>query len=114
VADEPRKVKAFVYVVNLSRVYWGRKSNRADRAVRRLREFVRRHVKDVDAIVIGNDVNEKIWERSREKPPRRLKILVEVFEEKGEEDESATKTARVSLAPEDAKPGPVPVEGEGK
>jgi len=113
VADEARKVKAFVYVVNLSRVYWGRKSNRADRAVRRLREFVRRHVKGVDRVVIGNDVNERIWERSREKPPRRVKILVEVYEEGGEGEERV-RTARVSLAPEDAKPGPVPVEGESK
>jgi len=91
-----------VYVVPLSRVYWGRRTNRADRAVRLLRRFVQRHLK-VDRVVIANEVNELIWSRGREKPPRRIKVLVKVEEK--EEEEEKVKVAYVKLANPKLKPG---------
>jgi large subunit ribosomal protein L31e len=91
-----------VYVVPLSRVYWGRRTNRADRAVKLLRKFVKRHLK-VDRVIIMNEVNEYIWSRGREKPPRRVRILVKVAEE-GEGEEKA-KVAYVRLANPKLKPG---------
>jgi len=106
-ADEKKTVEAMVYVVNLSKVYWGRRTNRADRAVKHVERF--RHTK-ADKVWISNQVNNYIWERSREKPPRRVKILVIVDEEKDEEDEEKTKkVARVYLAKEKYKPGKVTV-----
>lgn len=93
----------WVYVVNLSRVYWGRRSNRADRAVRLLRRFVARHTK-ADVVKIMNDVNEFIWRRSREKPPRRVKVVVTVREEEGEEGEKV-RVAIVRLAGAKLRPG---------
>ncbi len=101
---------SWVYLVNLSRVYWGRRSNRADRAVRLLRRFVSRHTK-AEKVVIGNDVNTYIWRRSREKPPRRIKVLVTVKEEEG--DEGVVRVAYVRLAGEKLKPGPYRAEGSG-
>ncbi len=107
-----RVIKAFVQVVNLSRVYWGRRTNRADRAVRFLRRLIARHTK-ADKVVILNEVNNYIWRRSREKPPRRIKVLVKVVEEKGgEEEEETVRKAVVLLADEDAKPGPVEISGK--
>lgn len=79
-----------VYVIPLYRVYWGRRKNRAKRAVRLLREFVKRHVKKAERVIIDNEVNEYIWSRGIEKPPRRVKVEVEYVEEE--------KTAVVRLA----------------
>ncbi len=110
-AEEKKLLKAFVYVVNLSRVYWGRKSNRADRAVRRLRSFIARHTK-ADRVVITNDVNNYIWTRSREKPPRRVKVLVKLYSVKEEGEEEEKKEAWVYLAKPTAKPGPVEIKEE--
>ncbi|MCE4598724.1 MAG: 50S ribosomal protein L31e [Desulfurococcales archaeon] len=95
----------YVYVVPLKRVYWGRRTNRADRAVRLLKMFVRRHMK-VDDVIISNEVNNYIWSRGREKPPRRIKILVSVKEEKEEEGEGKVRIAVVRLAGAKLKPGP--------
>ncbi len=93
----------WVYVVNLGRVYWGRRSNRADRAVRLIRRFVARHTK-ADIVKIMNDVNEYVWSRSREKPPRRVKIIVSIREEENEEGEKV-RVAVVRLAGPKLRPG---------
>lgn len=89
-----------VYVVPLYRVYWGRRKNRADRAIRLIRRFVQRHTK-ADRVVISNEVNEEVWSRGREKPPRRIKILVKIEED----EETKEKKAIVKLANPKLKPG---------
>ncbi|MEB3756087.1 MAG: 60S ribosomal protein L31 [Desulfurococcales archaeon] len=83
------------YTISLGPLYYGRRTNRAARAARRLRMFVKRHTK-ADRIVLTNDVNNYIWSRGIEKPPRRIRILVRVFEE-GEEEEKE-KVAVVFLS----------------
>ena len=98
----PSKEGYYVYVIPLSRVYWGRRSNRADRAVRIVRRFVERHTR-ADRILIDNSVNNYIWSRGREKPPRRIKVLVKLSRVK--EDEEEILTARVMLAGDRLKPG---------
>ena len=89
-------------MVPLKRVYWGRRTNRADRAVRLLRRFVARHTK-ADRVLIMNEVNNYIWRRGREKPPRRIKVIVKV--EEREEEGSKYRVAIVRLASDKLKPG---------
>jgi len=101
---------SWVYVINLSRVYWGRRTNRANRAIRLIREFVRRHTK-ADRVWIGNDVNVYVWSRSREKPPRRVKVVVNIREEEGEEGK--VRVAYVRLAGRKLKPGPYSAGSRG-
>ncbi len=106
--DKKKFVKGFVYIIPLARVYWGRRTNRADRAIKLIREFVKKHTK-ADKVIIYNDVNNYVWSRSREKPPRRIKVVVTVYEEEPEEEEEEKKKitiARVRLADESLKPGP--------
>lgn len=98
----PSEPGHYVYVVPLSRVYWGRRTNRADRAVRLIRRFVERHAK-VDRVIITNEVNEYVWSRGREKPPRRVKVIVTIKEV--EEEGEKKKLAIVRLAGEKLKPG---------
>ncbi len=73
-----------IHVIPLKRVYWGRRTNRADRAIRLIRKYVARHYKEAEKIVIHNSVNEYIWSRGREKPPRR--IVVEIRYNKNEKE----------------------------
>ena len=76
--------KEMEYIIPIYRVYWGRRSNRAARAVRLVRKFVARHFGvEEDKVVIDNRVNEYLWSRSIEKPPRRVKVRV-VREEEGD------------------------------
>ena len=67
--------REMVYTIPVYRVYWGRKSNRAARAVRLVRRFIARHFGvEEDKVVIYNDVNEYLWSRGIEKPPRRITV----------------------------------------
>ncbi len=64
-----------IYTISLGRLYWGRRSNRSNRAIKYIRKFVIRHF-HVDDVLIDPLVNQYIWRRSREKPPRRITIRV--------------------------------------
>jgi len=77
-----------IYTIQLRRVYWGRRTNRADRAIKLIRKFVSRHF-GVERVIIDNTVNEYVWSRSREKPPSRITVRVIKIDD---------KTAKVLLA----------------
>ena len=73
-----------IYVIPLGRMYWGRRTNRAARAMRFIRRFVARHFGVTpDKVWIHSDVNEYVWSRGIEKPPRRVKVKVVKDAEKG-------------------------------
>ncbi len=51
------------------------RSRRALRAVKEVRENVARHMKaDADKIWIDKALNEKIWERGIQKPPKKITV----------------------------------------
>jgi len=62
-----------IYIVPLAKARRGPRNKRAKKAVRYLREYMMRHFKP-ESLVITQEVNEKIWERSIQKPPRKLKV----------------------------------------
>lgn len=70
-----------VHTIPLKRVYFGRRANRADRAVRLIKKYVARHFKEVEKIIIDPLVNAYIWSRGRVKPPRRVTVEVRVDKE---------------------------------
>lgn len=70
-------VEERIYTIPLSRVWIRPRTKRAPRAVRLIKEFVERHMKvEKDSIRISNDLNEKIWSRGIQKPPRKIKVKV--------------------------------------
>jgi len=73
VEEEIEIVEEKFYTVNLRDVWNAPRKKRAPKAVKTLRDFVKRNMK-VDNIKVSNEINEKIWTRSLQKPPRRLKI----------------------------------------
>jgi len=73
-----------IYTIPLGRVYWGRRTNRAARAIKLIRKFVARHFGvPPEKVWIHTDVNEYVWRRGIEKPPRRIKVKVVKDAEKG-------------------------------
>ncbi len=55
---------------------------RTPKAIRILKAFIIKHTK-ADVVVITNELNEFLWERGIEKPPRKVKVraIVETIEE---------------------------------
>ena len=68
-------VEERIYTVPLSRAWIMPVTKRAPRAIRILKAFIKRHMKaDEGSIVISNEVNEEIWSRGIEKPPRKIRV----------------------------------------
>lgn len=71
--EEIEIVEEKAYTVNLREAWKAPRKRRTPRAIRLLREFVKRNMK-VENVIMSNEINEAVWSRSIEKPPRRLKI----------------------------------------
>ncbi len=98
--------EAFVYTFSLSKVYYGRRTNRAKRAVYLLRSLVSRHAKVPESsVVILDEVNNYIWKNGIKRPPRKVKVIVKVLK-----DENDQVKAVVSLANPKLKPGKLEVK----
>lgn len=70
---EVEVVEERLYTLNLRKVFITPRKKRAARAIRVIKEFIKRHMKP-EEVLITNEVNEKIWERGAEQPPRKIKI----------------------------------------
>lgn len=72
--EEEEIIDERIYTVPLRMAYWtGSRIHRANRTVRILKEFIERHMKP-EGLLIQPEVNDKIWARGIQKPPRRLRI----------------------------------------
>ena len=69
-----------VYTIPFDRVRNVPKTQRARRAIKTIRKFVKRHMKS-DNIWIDNRVNALIWARGAEKPPARIKVKTTKFDD---------------------------------
>lgn len=79
-----------VYVINLSRLYWTGRRRRAPRAIKYIREFIRRHTK-AERVVLDSSINKYIFGRRYDKPPRRVAVAVMKLDQEG-------KVVKASLA----------------
>ncbi|MHA1377514.1 MAG: 50S ribosomal protein L31e [Candidatus Helarchaeota archaeon] len=61
------------YTIPLGRVTIAKRYKRAKRAIKLVREFLIRHFK-AEGLKIEPELNEYIWSRGIEKPPRRVKV----------------------------------------
>jgi len=66
-------VQERVYTVALGRAWVSPRKDRAPKAIRILKSFIERHMKP-ESIVVSEEVNERIWRRGIEKPPRKIRI----------------------------------------
>lgn len=70
---EAEIVEERVYTIPLGRAWISPRKKRTPRATRLVKSFIERHMKP-EALVISNEVNEKIWSRGIEKPPRKIRV----------------------------------------
>ncbi len=80
---EEEIVEEKIYTIPLGRAWISPRKKRAPRATRILKNFIHRHMKikteaeegeETERLVVSNQVNEKIWSRGIEKPPRRIRV----------------------------------------
>ncbi len=73
------------YTIPLRKAWISPRKKRAPKAVRIVRNFVLKHMKvrtqaegkeEVEKLVIDSEVNEKLWDRGIEKPPRKIRVRV--------------------------------------
>jgi large subunit ribosomal protein L31e len=63
------------YVIPLRDAYEASRTRRAKRAINIIKEFARRHMK-AEVVKISSKVNNLVWSRGIEKPPRRVKVVM--------------------------------------
>jgi len=84
--EEEEFVEERVYTIPLGKAWVRPPKKRAPRAMQMIKAFVTKHMKlemrveeeeeksELPRLVISNDVNEKVWRRSIEKPPRKIRV----------------------------------------
>jgi large subunit ribosomal protein L31e len=84
--EEEEFVEERIYTIPLGKAWVRPPKKRAPRAMRIIKDFVTKHMKmdmraeveeergEMPRLVITNDVNEKVWSRSIEKPPRKIRV----------------------------------------
>lgn len=88
--SEEEAILKRTYVIPLRKAYYVPRGKRANKAIRIIRDFVKRHL-HVDNVKINSELNNFLWFRNREKPPRKVKVIVKKINE---------DTAEVELASE--------------
>lgn len=110
-----------IYTVPLGEAYEATRNRRVPKAVKILREFASRHMKaEGGRVVLSEALNRHLWQKSIQKPPRRVKIRLikedgvvsayladEKVEEKAKpekkEDKKAAKPAKAEEKKEEKK-----------
>lgn len=69
-----------ILIVPLRAMRAASRTDRAPRAVKAVREYVKRHMKP-DRIFIDDILNEALWARGREHPPSRIRVKAIKFED---------------------------------
>jgi len=84
--EEEEFVEERIYTIPLGKAWVRPRKKRAPRAMRMIKAFVTKHMKlemraeekeergELPQLIISNDVNEKVWSRSIEKPPRKIRV----------------------------------------
>jgi large subunit ribosomal protein L31e len=84
--EEEEFVEERIYTIPLGKAWVRPQKKRAPRAMQMIRTFVTKHMKlemrveaeeergELPRLVISNAVNEKVWSRSIEKPPRKIRV----------------------------------------
>ena len=84
--EEEEIVEERIYTIPLEKALVRPPKKRAPRAMQMIRAFITKHMKlemrveeeeekeELPTLVISNDVNEKVWGKGIEKPPRKIRV----------------------------------------
>lgn len=72
------------YVISLQKVYDNKpRTKRANNAIAVIYDFFKKHTrKERKDVIIAKEVNEYIWKRSIQKPPRKVEVSIKIENEK--------------------------------
>jgi len=73
-------LKEQIYVIPLRDVKMAPRWKRSPKAIKVIRAYLAQHMKSED-IKIDASINEKIWERGSQKPPRKIRVRAMKFED---------------------------------
>ncbi|MFX1500485.1 MAG: 50S ribosomal protein L31e [Promethearchaeota archaeon] len=62
-----------IYIIPLAKARKGPRNKRAKKAIKYLKEYMTRHFKP-ESLIITQEVNQHIWSRGIQKPPRKIKV----------------------------------------
>jgi large subunit ribosomal protein L31e len=71
--ENEEAVEERIYTIPLSKAWSSPKKKRTPRAVRVLKEFIKKHMKP-EELFISTEVNEFLWSKGIEGSPRRIRI----------------------------------------
>ncbi|KQC05738.1 MAG: 50S ribosomal protein L31 [Methanoculleus sp. SDB] len=74
------KLKEQIYIIPLRDVKKAPRWKRSNRAIKDVRAFLEKHMKSKD-VKLDSSINERVWERGSEKPPRSIRIRAMKFED---------------------------------
>lgn len=74
------KMNEQIYVIPLRDVKRAPRWRRTNTAIKDIRTFLARHMKSED-VKLDASINEKVWERGSEKPPRRIRVRAMKFDD---------------------------------
>jgi len=91
VKPPPRKeveeeiVEERIYTIPLGKAWIATPKKRVPKAMRMIKDFIKRHMKlkvqkeleeeeEPKRLIISNEVNERVWRRGIEKPPRKVRV----------------------------------------
>lgn len=78
-AEKPEEIEDLeivaekTYTINLRNVWTTTRNKRSPKAIKEIKEYMKRHMKAED-VIISNEVNEQVWARGIQKPPRKLTV----------------------------------------
>jgi large subunit ribosomal protein L31e len=84
--EEEEFVEERIYSIPLGKAWVRPPKKRAPRAIQLIRDFITKHMKvemrveaeeersELPRLIISNDVNERVWNRSIKKPPRKIRV----------------------------------------
>ncbi len=73
VPPEEEIIDERIYIVPLAKARRGPRTKWAKKSVKYLRTFMERHFKP-ESLIISQELNQKIWSRGIQKPPRKIKV----------------------------------------
>ena len=73
-------LKEQIYIIPLREVKKAPRWKRSQRAIKDIRQYLQKHMKS-DEVKLDTSINEKIWDRGSEKPPRKIRIRAMKFED---------------------------------
>jgi large subunit ribosomal protein L31e len=73
-------LKEQIYIIPLREVKKAPRWKRSQRAIKEIRHYLQKHMKS-DEVKLDSSINERIWDRGSEKPPRKIRVRAMKFED---------------------------------